>query len=283
MAAAGLPIALALGLLAEVASGLVRHPRSREALWAVAGIFSGTRRLVRGERASLLEAAGAGAALFGGGLVAASAIGAAPGSIVFVYLAAALAAAGGHVAASQPQTEVADRRVAGGRVWAALAEPAFAAALAVGFLRWRAGDLGVVWGAQEVLGTGFEVGPGLAGAGLGLGMASLVVAGALRLAPASETRRGPGRRAGSALLVTLCRWAAAGATAALVSALMVGEDLTAAWDADLGRWVGVAAGAAVVLGAAEGILARLGLRGRAIAVSLLWAVAGAGVYLVVAA
>lgn len=206
----------------------------------------------------MVEVGGAIAALSGAGLVTAAAVGAAPGSAALVYLSFLVAAAGGHVAASDPGSRAGDVRVAAGRGGVVLGEVAFVVALGTAFLRWRAAGLEAVVGAQAVLGTGLSVGPPLAAAGLAVTAVALVAAGALRLPPTGETRRGAGRPTGSAVLVTVCRWSLAGATAMVAAALVAGHPIDRAADlAAVLTFVGVALGSAVVAGALSAAVALL--------------------------
>ena len=220
---------------------------------------STARRVLRagGERASPLELGGALACFLGAGLAAGAAFGWAPSSGALVYLALLAAAAGGHVVAADASTDLRAERMARIRLVWALAEPAFLLALGVALFRWGAGDLEAVHGAQRVLGAGIAVGPPLAAAGLIAAASVLLVAGALRLVPAEEAVRGRGRRAGGALLIGLCRWATAGATAVVAATLVMGREPDLDDAAAMLGPAGAAAVAAVVIGAADGLLSRL--------------------------
>jgi hypothetical protein len=213
---------------------------------------------------SLLELGGALACFLGAGLAAAAAIGTIPDSGALVYLALLMAAAGGHVAASDPTTQLRAERVAAGRTAWALAEPAFLLGLGAAFFRWRAPDLEAVRGAQEILGLGLSVGPPLAAAGLVVAAVAVVVSGAARAVPPQEAARGSGRRAGGAVLIGLSRWAAAGATALVIAGLVAGRDLLPLTPEDALPAAGAAAAVAVALGIADGLLG-LFPRGRRLA------------------
>ena len=285
MPAIGLPLALVLGALAELVAGLVRAGFHGEALQPFREVWADLRRTTdRRDRATLLELLGAGAALSGCGLVAASAVGAAPGSLPLLYLSLGLGVAGAHLVAIEASTRPAGGRARGRLLQSLSVEAALAAALAVGFLRWQAGDLSEVWGVRAVLGTAFEVGPVPAAIGEGLAILALLAAAAFRIPVEPEVRRGRlGRPGGGGVLLRVSRWALAGATAVLAPALVAGLDLTRSpVDLDLALWVGAALAAALVLGAVGGWSARLPDRLRmtllAPAVTLL---AAAGVVLVV--
>lgn len=251
MAALGLPLALLLGLLADLVAAPLRRRRIAIAGGPVSGAWSDLRGLVgHRDAAGLLEAAGALVALFGCGLAGAAAVGAAPGSLPLLYLSLAVAAAGAHLATSVFATRVGLARSTAGRREAALAEVSVVVALGAAFLRWDADGLRAVWGAQEVLGSGFQVGPPAAAAALWLAAAVLVGAGALRLPPVLEARRRRGRSAGSALLVRMSRWGLSGAMSLLVAALLAGRDVVGTRpDAFLLVWALTAVGAAILLGA----------------------------------
>jgi hypothetical protein len=266
LTALALPVALVLGVLSSVISGFVRRLARRERSWwpDLRGVGGSVRRLLRGgkERVTVLEAGGALACFLAAGLAAAAALGAVPGSGVLLYLALLTAAAGGHVAASDASTQLREESVARARLAWAAAEPGFLLALGAALLRWRAGDLDAVRGAQEVLGSGPIVGPPLAAVGLMAGVALLLVTGGLRLVPPAEAVRGRGRRAGGAFLIALCRWSLAGATALVAAVLSVGGALLTA-DGALApveelTLPGLAAlGGAVLIGLMDGLAATL--------------------------
>jgi hypothetical protein len=233
--AAALLVALFLGLVADLATALVLRViwHGGSLWWPLAAFGADVRLLVMNrDRVSVGEAFGAGLGLLGGTLAAAAAVGAAPGSAPFVYLALALGAVGGHAAASLSDIGPAELRAKRARFQFMMMEPAFALALAVGFIRWRAVDLEAVRGAHDILGSGIEVGPPLASAGLILAAVVGVAAGALRLAPERADEAGTG--GGSSLLVTLCRWSLCGATVLVAAAFLAGGERTlgAAWPPD---------------------------------------------------
>jgi hypothetical protein len=261
-----LPAALLLGALASVISGFLRRLARRERSWwpDFRAFGRDGRRLLRGgkERATVLELGGAMACLLATGLAGGAALGEVPGSGIFLYLALLTAAAGGHVAASDASTQLRQDVVDRYRLAWAAAEPGFLLALGAAFLRWRADDLDAIRGAQEVLGFGPTVGPPLAAVGLTAGAALLLVAGALRLVPATEAARGRGRRAGGAFLIALCRWSLAGTTAMVAAVLSVGGILRTEGVLtpieDLAVPGLVALGGAVVIGLADGVAAIFG-------------------------
>lgn len=280
MAAVGLPLVLLLGLCADLVAGLVRSERRLRPVTAFWGDL--TRAVSRAEPASLLEAAGGGAAMLGAGLVAAAAIGASPGDPALLLLALALAVAGAHLAAIEPPTRRGAARARAGLVETALVFVGAAAGLATVFLRWRATDLGSIWGAGEVLGFPLGVGPPVVAAGQVVALLALAAAAGLLVPLEPESSAGRRRPAAAALLVRLSRWAVAGAAAVLVPALSVGFDLTAGGDApSFLLWAGVGLAGSVVVGAAWGGLDRLrpGLRLR-MAVPVVLALSAAGVVLV---
>jgi hypothetical protein len=284
-AALGLPIALVLGVLTALVSGIVRRLGGRGRTWwpELGGFDRDARLLLRGgkERPTPLEAGGAMASFLGSALAADAALGAVASSMAFVYLALLLAAAGAHVAAVDASTALREDAVARARrAWAA-AEPGFVLGFAAALARWRAVDLDAVRGANDVLGPGPSVGPTLAAAGLVAGVAVVVVTGALRMVPASEAVRGSGRRAGGALLIALCRWGLAGATSLVSAVLLVGGSAftpegSVAVPEDVVLPAAVAVGAAVLVGVVDG-LASVFVRRRAILGAAAMAVAaGAG-------
>jgi len=287
MAALGLPLVLLLGALAELVAGVTRHGPRRRALEAFPSLWAAIRRArTRREGATPLELLGAGAALFGAGLVGAAAVGAGPGSLVLVYLALVAAVAGGCLAAAEVPDRPAAVRVRARILDAALAEPAAAAALGAVFLRWRAESLARIWGAQEVVGSTYEVGPLLATVGTALAIVALVGVAALRVLPDPEPPRGRGGRpGGGAALLRIGRWAVVGATASLVPALVAGMDLTTASpDLDLLVWAGTAVVGAALVGSLWGLADRLApWTRRAILLPAVAALAAAAATLVVLA
>jgi hypothetical protein len=286
MTAAALPIALVIGVVVELASGLVAWGTGGERAWwrRVGSVWAEVLRLLRDrggrERVAVIEAGGALAALMGAGIAAAGALGVGPDNLPLLYLSLALASAGAMAAASGADTPTARVRAGRERLRAALAEPAIALALGAMFLRYGAFDLEAIRGTQTVLGTGLLLGPGLALAGLVAAALAFVSAGALRLAARPETMasgraRGPG--AGTSVLLRLCRWALAGATSLVVGALVAGGQLESLSLSRAVPVIAAALGVAVVMGAADALLTRLpeGWRMVAPAFALLLAAAAA--------
>ena len=260
MAALGLPLVLLLGALAELVAGVTRHGPKRRAVEAFPSLWAAIRRArTRREGATPLELLGAAAALFGAGLVGAAVLGAGPGSLALVYLALVVTVAGACLAAAETPDRPAAVRIRARILDAALAEPAAAVALGAVFLRWRAGSLPRIWGAQEVVGSTYEVGPLLATVGTALAIVALVAVAALRALPDPEPSRGRGGRpGGGAALLRIGRWAVVGATASLVPALVAGMDVTTASPSlDLLVWAGTAAGGAALVGSLWGMAERL--------------------------
>jgi hypothetical protein len=254
MAAVGLPLALLLGFLAEVIAGLVGRVVGRRGWREVTVPWVEGRRLVthlgRARRADVVEAGGALASMVGAGLASAAALGAIPGSAALVYLGLAVAAAGGHLAASAGAGRTGGPDAARARLQAVLAEPAFLAGLGAAFLRWRTFDLAAAAGTQTVLGPGIAVGSGGEVAGLVVAGLVVLVAGTMRLPRITTVGVGPRPSPAAAVLATLGRWAAAGATVLVTGGLLGGADL----EANLARGLAVAglgaAACAVVLGLA---------------------------------
>jgi hypothetical protein len=275
IAAIGLPLALLLGIVADLVAGAVDRALGKERRWW--GRLTdrwGELRMVWGrgrgaERASVLEALGTAAALLGAGIVAAAAIGQVPGTLPLVYLSLLGATAGAHLAA------VASADRPGGRFRAVLVEPAFVTALGAAFLRWGVPDLEGVSGAQDVLGPGIAVGPPLALGGLLVAAAVVLVAGALRPPPARE-----GEPAAASFLAAFARWAGAGATALVVASLIAGPFHGGA--SDVAVSVAAAAGCAVILGAAGALAYLRGRAGWVAVVALTMLAAGAAVLVAVA-
>jgi hypothetical protein len=267
MAALALPLALILGLVADLAGGLVLQFTGGPRGWwrPVVGPWDEARRLVRARsrraRPTAVEALGAGASVLGGGLAAAGAVGLVPGSAALVVLALALGV-GGLRLAEPPRVPSGEAAAAVGRRDALLAEPAFVVALGALLLRWRAFDLDAVRATQTVLGPGISVGPTLVAVAVGVAALAALVAAALRLGPGPDPvrREGQNRGAGGRLLRTLGRWAVAGATAMVVAALVAGHRLDAT--VEVAPFAGAAVAGAVVIGAAAGALraARSGWR-----------------------
>jgi hypothetical protein len=281
-------VALALGLLADVVSGLVRRVAGRtESWWApVHRVGSDTRLLLTDrDRLTVLEAVGLGAAVAGAAMAGAMAMGATPGTLVSLYLLLLLTAAGGHLAASTPLTRAGEQRAARARAAALAAEPALVLALGAAFGRWHTADLAAIRGANHVLGSGLTVGPTAAAVGLGVAAGALVLAGALRLPP--EPGEEAGAHGGVSLAVAGARWAGAGAVALAGAGLLLAEASAggAAWVLDGQALVvlGAAAAGAVVLGAVAGAVSLLGGRWRMAVGAATVAAALAGAALVLSA
>jgi hypothetical protein len=284
-AALALPVALALGAFADLAAGIVRRVVLGERGWwrGITERWIDLRRLLRSGRArpAAVEAAGAGAALAGAGFAAGTALGVLPGSMALAYPALALAAIGAHLTA--PIRRGGEGPAVRARLQAALAEPAFAVALAAMALRWRALDLEAVRGTQTVLGPGIALAPALAVLGLALGAVIVLVMGAIRVPPEPTTlrRRGQARRAGASLLAALARWAATGATSVLVAVFVAGHRL----DPSPGviRFAAAAAAAALLLGAGGAVTRMLAPRRAPVLAGVALVLAAAAVALVVTA
>jgi hypothetical protein len=276
IAAVGLPLALLLGLVADLMAGGLERVLGRERRWwgRLTDRWDEVRRLWgkrrAGERASVLEAAGAAAALLGAGIVAAASIGQIPGTLPLVYLGLLGATGGSHLAASTSAAR------AGARLRAVLVEPAFVTALGAAFLRWGASDLEGISGAQEILGPGIAVGPPLALAGLVVSAAVILVAGALR--SPSVRREQP---AASSFLMAVSRWAAVGATGLVVVSLVAGPVPGSA--ADVAAPASAAIGCALVLGGTGALAGSLRGRARAGALVVLTLLAAAAAVLVAVA
>ena len=282
MAAVGLPVALLVGALAELVSGLVGRLLGGDRKWwsGVSGIGPEAIRLLRDRtgagRVAVVEAGGAAAALLGAGIATAGALGIVPDNLILLYLALALAAAGSMVVASVQTTPTGQAESSRRRLVAALAEPAFVVALGTMFLRYGALDLEAVRGTQQVLGTGALLGPAMAAAGLIVATLVLLASGALRLPtvpPADRRGRGMRATAGTTLLLRLCRWSVAGATSVLAGVLLAGGGLEPFSVDALLPAVGGAVGVAVALGAAIAGLSKVPER---------WQLAVPGVALILA-
>ena len=292
MAAIGLPIALLVGALAELAAGLVGRFLGGDRKWwtGVSGFGSDAVRLLRDRtgsgRAAVVEAGGAAAALLGAGIATAGALAVGPDDLPLLYLALALAAAGSMVVASAQTTPTGQAESSRRRLVAALAEPAFIVALGTMFLRYGALDLEAVRGTQQVLGTGAVLGPALAAAGLIVATLVVVGSGALRLPtvpPADRRGRGMRATAGTSLLLRLCRWSLSGATSVLAGVLLAGGGLEPfSADALLSAAAG-ALGVAVVLGAAIAGLSKVPERWQLIVPGVALVLSGAAAAMVVMA
>jgi hypothetical protein len=292
MTAAALPIALVVGVIVELVSGLTTWLIAREGSWwrRVGGIWSDALRMLRDrggrERVAVIEAGGAAAAMLGSGIAAAGALGVGPGDLPLLYLSLAVGSAGAMVAVSAAETPTARARAGRERLRAALAEPAIAVGLGAMFLRYGTLDLDAVRGTQTVLGTGLLLGPGLALAGLATAAVALVAAGVLRLASAPEAMvvgRARGLGGGTSLLIRLCRWSLGGATCLVTAVLLAGGGIDPfTLSTALPVFAG-ALGVAVVMGVADALLARLPEPWRGAAPLLALVLAGIAVALVVLA
>jgi hypothetical protein len=284
-AALALPVALALGALADLVAGIVRRfVRGERGWWrGVTGRWTDLRRLLRSgrARAAVVEVAGAGAALAGAGFAAGAGLGVLPGSLALAYPALALAVIGAHVAA--PIRRGGEGPAARARLHAFLAEPAFAVAIGAMALRWRALDLEAIRGTQTVLGPGVALGPAMAAAGLAVGGAVALAMGALRVPPepGPARRGGQARRAGASLLAALARWAAIGATSVVVAVMVAGHRLDPS--PGLVLFAASAAAVAALIGALGAWLRMLAPRRLPALAGVALALAAAAVALVVTA
>jgi hypothetical protein len=263
MAILALPVALALGALADLAGGAASRLARGPGPWsrpATVPLDEG-RRLLRGRspraRPAAAEALGAVAALAGSGLTAGAALGLLPGTAPLPYLALALGVAGLRLAEPVlgPVQRVGDGR--GAPLFAAV-EAAFALSIGALFLRWGAFDVEAVRATQTVLGPGVAVGPAAGAGAVIAGAAAALTASALRIGPPVPPviRRGRQvRRAGPRILVTLGRWAVAGASALLVATLVAGHRLDLS--VDTVPFFGAVVVAATAVGAGSAVLSRL--------------------------
>ena len=256
-AALALPVALILGALADLGTGMLRRIVLGERGWwrRVTDRWTDVRRLLRSPRArpAAVEAVGAAVALTGAGFAAGAALGVIPGTLALAYPALAVSAIGAHL--GTPIRRGSERPAAGARLQAALAEPAFALAVAAMALRWRAIDLEAVRGTQTVLGPGLGLGPALVAVGLILGAVVALSTGSLRVPPEPPA---VARRAGSSLLAALARWAGAGATSMLVAVMVAGHRLDPS--AGVVGFAAAAVIAAILLGAGGGAVRMLSAR-----------------------
>jgi hypothetical protein len=256
MAAIALPLALILGMLAELISGLLGWALGGEKRWwrGVSGIGPDATRLLRDRepdrRVTIVEAGGAAAALLGAGLAAAGAVDVGPDGLVLLYLALALAFAGTTAVRSAQE----DRRP---WIGVALADVALAVGLGTMFLRYGALELGAVRGTQDILGTGLVLGPVATAVGLAAAAKAFAWAVAINLPrPAGDAEKAAG--AAVAILLRLCRWSAVGAASLVAGVLLAGGGLDPIADA---RPLGLAAlGFAAGLGIADAILGRIAPR-----------------------
>ena len=160
----------------------------------------------------------------------------------------------------------------------ALAELAFALGLGTLFLRYGALDLDAVRGTQQILGTGLLLEPTMAVIGLAAAAKAVAWSAALRVPSLDHKGDGDGA-AGPAVLLRLCRWSTAGATSLLAGVLLAGGALE--------PFTGVlplapaAAGFAVAIGIAQGVVRRVPDRWRFVAPALALALAAAGAAMVV--
>ena len=276
MAAVALPAALLLGILCELVSGLVSWPLGGDRAWwrGVSGLGTDVAGLARDRNGvgavSLVEAGGAVASLLGAAIAAAGAIGVGPDGLVLLYLALALASAGGTVVG----WDVRGREQSA--VVVAFVELSFAVGLGTLFLRYGALDLEAVRGTQQILGTGLLLGPTMAAIGLVAAAKSVAWSAALRV-PSFDPRAEAAEAgaAGPAVLLRLCRWSAAGATSLVAGVLLAGGALEPF--AGALPVAPAAAGFAGVIGVARGVVRRVPDRWRLVVpgLALLLAVAGA--------
>jgi hypothetical protein len=268
MAALALPLALLLGMLAELVSGLVGWALGGEKRWwrGVSGIGSDATRLLRDregdQRVTAVEAGGAAAALVGAGLASAGVLGVGPDGLVLLYLSLALASVGTAVVGwAQVQLR--------SRVAQALAEVALGVGLGTMFLRYGAIELDAVRGTQGILGTGLILGPVVTAVGLIAAAKAFAWAVALNLPRLGWDQPGG---AGLAILLRLCRWALVGAASLLAGVLLAGGGLDPI--ADVVPLAAAGLGFAVGIGVAAAVVSRLGRR---------WELAIGGLALVIAA
>lgn len=284
MVALGIPLALLLGLAADVAASLLRRVRRFQPVFDLWDELRRARSVP--EAATLLEILGGGGALLGAGLMTAGAIGAIPSDLATLVLSLLLAVAGAHLAAIEPPTGPAAARARARMVESALVVAGAAAGLTAVFLRWRATDLASVFGVGDVLGFPLAVGPPMAAAGHVVALLAVAAAAGLLVPLATEPSRGRFRRpAAAALLVRLSRWAVAGALVTVLAAFSAGFDPAGGGAAGAyARWIGAAVVGAALVGAVWGGLDRLGPRRRlALAVPAVLGLSAAGVGLILAA
>jgi hypothetical protein len=268
MAALGLPIALVLGALADLAGGLAsRVTGSRDPWWRPVVLpWDEARRLLRSGsrrgRPTVVEALGGVGATLGGGLSAAGALGLIPGSAALVYLTLALGVTG-LMLAEPVKTAAGEVEAALRRRVAAVVEPAFVLALGALLLRWRSFDLDAIRADQTVLGPSLSVGPVPAAAAAILAGLAALAATALRLGPSLPgvaRRERQARGAGSRLVLGMARWSVAGASLLVVAVLVAGHRLDLSSEtAPFGATV---VAAVVLLGVGAAVAGRLSTRWR---------------------
>jgi hypothetical protein len=257
MAAIALPLAFVLGMFAELVSGLVTWALGGEKRWwrGISGMVSDAGRLTRDrsgdQRASVVEAGGALAALLGSGIAAAGALGLGPDGLVLLYLALVLGFAGATAVGWGRDEEPA-------RAAVTLADLALPAGLGTMFLRYGALELDAVRGTQEILGTGLVLGP--VATAVGLVAAAKAFAWGVGLNLSRPGAHGERPAAGAEILLRLCRWSLMGATSLVAGVLLAGGGLDPIADA-----MPLAAAALVfagTLGIVDGIVGRLAHRWR---------------------
>lgn len=276
-------LTLLLGALADAATGVVARLTRRGEGWVgpLARMGRDLGLLVRErERIAPIEGVGVALAVGGSTIAVAAVIGLVGGSLALIGLALIAAAAGGHLALAAPRTVAGARRSMRSRLDLALAEPAFLVALAVPFLRWHTADAEAIRGAHEVLGPGLTVGTAASVGGLGLGLAVLLIAGALRLPP--DPGEEAGAHGGPAAAASLARWSIAGSTALVAASLAWGAGAVRFWPSTPEHLtvLGLGAAGAVALGAARSAREILGPRARLPAASLCAVLAAVAVLLV---
>jgi hypothetical protein len=241
----GLPLAVAAGVLADVAAR--NRPLSH---------VQAFRRTRPRRPAGVLQAAGALLAAGGAALVGAAVLGAIPGSLATVLPALVATSAGARLALSDPTTRTLAARSAGDRLHTLPFEAVFVVAVVAAFARWRAPGLEAVRGAQAVLGPGLLVGPVLHGAALALAAIAIAVAGGGRVQRAEAGPPGRGLRPEGALLAAVARWSALGAGALVAAAVVAGPQVGSAgqWSAParaLPAWVAAVLASAALSGVAS--------------------------------
>ncbi len=266
----GIPLALAVGVLADLAGDLARRAAGGPRSGGTPGdLIRALRKARTREPAGALQALGALSALLGAGVAGACVLGALPGGLPTVALSLMLTGAGARLALSDPTTRARAERAAGDRLHAVAFEALLGVALVAAFARWRAPDLEAIRGAQAVLGPGIAVGPALRAAAFGLASLAALVAGGARVPNAAAAAPGRGLSPEGALLASLARWSGLGAAALVGAALLGGPAVGSAgeWSSPvlaLPIWTGAVIASAALAGLASWALgarpARIGPR-----------------------